>query len=501
MFSGRLTGNVSLLVGVYSSMLFTLFSPRRITRAGALILSLALPAARAQTAPTSRSDTLRLSLGDAVSLAMRQSDEVGIAAAQVDVADALYGTARASTLPQLRFTGSYVHVYESARGQAVGAVFNQPNTYGTNLNLSQTLFQGGRLVSAMRAAGDLREAAKLDEHEQRAQVTIQVQRAYLQALFANRIAELQQENLALASSRLTQIEQFERAGRAARYDVLRARVERSNIEPLAIQASSDRELALLELKRVLNLPVEQPIALVTRVDSTSAAGLLAAITDTNSYADRAAIRSAELNVAAKRLGVAVARADYYPSLSVFFQSGFQAFPPIGQGLPTGRGALIEQACPAGSPAGRLCQNGGWFSDRQLGLNVSVPVFDGMRVKSAVDLAEAQARLAELQLRQQREAVSIDVARARAELRRSSAVFAARRQNSLEADEAFRLATLRFARGLSTQLEVSDAQLALLTAQSTEARATYDLFLASADLARALGRPIPVPPSAMSPASR
>jgi outer membrane protein TolC len=40
--------------------------------------------------------------------------------------------------------------------------------------------------------------------------------------------------------------------------------------------------------------------------------------------------------------------------------------------------------------------------------------------------------------------------------------------------------------------VSDAQLALLTAQSTEARATYDLFLASADLARALGRPIPLP---------
>ena len=492
--------NASFRAGVYPSMRFTLVSPRRRAGACALILSFGLPAARAQSVSPLRGDTLRLSLGEAVSIAMRQSDEVGIAAAQVDVATALYGTARASTLPQLRFTGSYVHVYESARGQAVGSVFNQPNTYGTNLNLSQTLFQGGRLVSAMRAAGELREAARLDEHEERAQITIQVQRAYLQALFADRIAELQQQNLALASSRLTQLEQFERAGRSARYDVLRARVERANIEPLTIQASSDRELALLELKRVLNVPVEQPVALVTRIDSTSAAALVAALADTTGYADRAAIRSAELNVAAKRLGVAVARADYYPALSVFFQSGFQAFPPIGSGLPRSRGLLSEQACPAGAPAGRLCQNGGWFSDRQLGLNVSVPVFDGMRVRSAVDLAEAQMRLAQLQLRQQREAVSIDAARARAELRRSSAVFAARRQNAREADEAFRLATLRFSRGLSTQLEVSDAQLALLTAQSTEARATYDLFLASADLARALGRPIPVPLSA-TPASR
>lgn len=482
-------------------MLFSRCLTRRITRACAIAVLLISPAAHAQSSLTFRSgDTLRLSLGDAVSIAMRQSDEVGISAAQVDIADALYGGARANLLPQLRLNTSYLHVYESARGQAVGTQFNQPNTYTGNLNLSQTLFQGGRLISAMRAADELRKAARFDEREQRSQLTLQVERSYLQVLFTDRMAELQDRNLALASSRLTQVEQFERAGRAARYDVLRSRVERANIEPLAIQAHNDLELALLELKRLLNVPVEQPVALVTKVDSASAAGLLAAIADTNVITDRASVRSAELNLAAKRLGVAVARADFYPTISVFYQSGYQAFPALGQGFPRSTGALTTNACPAGSVAGQVCQNGGWFSDRQVGLNLSMPVFDGFRVKSNLDLAQAQTRLAEIQLRQQREAVSVDVARARAELRRSSAVFAARQQNSQEADEAFRLATLRFTRGLSTQLEVSDAQVALLTAQSTEARATYDLFLASADLARALGRSIPIPSLAASPAT-
>lgn len=495
------SGNVCSAAAVYSSMLFSRYFSRRLARACAFVVLVIHPAARAQSPSGIRSsDTLRLSLGDAVSIAMRQSDELGIAAAQVDVADALYGSARANILPQLRFSSSYLHVYQSARGQAVGSVFNQPNTYTTNVNLSQTLFQGGRLVSATRAADDMRQAARFDEREQRAQLTLTVERAYLQALYNGRIAVLQERNLALASSRLTQVEQFERAGRAARYDVLRSRVERANIEPLAIQARSDLELALVELKRVLNVPVEQPISLVTRIDSASAAALLAAIDDTSGVPDRAVIRSAELNLASKRLGVSVARADFYPAVSAFFQSGYQAFPAIGQGVPGTFGALTEQACPPGSAAGRTCQNGGWFSDRQVGLNVSVPLFDGFRVKANMDLAGAQARLAELQLRQQREQVSVDVARARAELRRSSAVFAARQQNSQEADEAFRLATLRFSRGLSTQLEVSDAQLALLTAQSTEARATYDLFLAAADLARALGRPIPIPSTAVAPAT-
>ena len=470
-----------------------------LSAASLVVLPASRPLRAQSPTPAAAADTLRLSVEEAVTLAQRQSDEVGVAAAQAEVADARFGAARANALPQLRLNSTYTHVYESARGQAVGSVFNQPNTYTVNANLSQTFFQGGKLLNAARSANEVREAARFDEREQRTLVTLEVQRAYLQALYAARIAALQDTNLALATSRLAQVEQFERAGQAARYDVLRARVERANIEPVAIQAHSDEELALLDLKRVLNVPIGQPVVLTSRIDADAAASVLAQVADTATVIDRASVRAAERTVAARKLDIAVARADYFPTVSAFIQSGYSAFPLTGQGFPTSRGTLAEDFCPSGSAPGRLCQNGGFFSDQQAGINVSLPLFDGFRVKSNIDLAQAQARLAELQLRQQREAVALDVARARAELRRSQAVFAARRQNSAEAAEAFRLASLRFSRGLSTQLEVSDAQLALLTAESTEARATYDLFLASADLARALGQPIPLPPTVAAPA--
>lgn len=469
-----------------------------LSAASLVVLPASRPLRAQSPTPAAAADTLRLSVEEAVTLAQRQSDEVGVAAAQAEVADARFGAARANALPQLRLNSTYTHVYESARGQAVGSVFNQPNTYTVNANLSQTFFQGGKLLNAARSANEVREAARFDEREQRTLVTLEVQRAYLQALYAARIAALQDTNLALATSRLAQVEQFERAGQAARYDVLRARVERANIEPVAIQAHSDEELALLDLKRVLNVPIGQPVVLTSRIDADAAASVLAQVADTATVIDRASVRAAERTVAARKLDIAVARADYFPTVSAFIQSGYSAFPLTGQGFPTSRGTLAEDFCPSGSAPGRLCQNGGFFSDQQAGINVSLPLFDGFRVKSNIDLAQAQARLAELQLRQQREAVALDVARARAELRRSQAVFAARRQNSAEAAEAFRLASLRFSRGLSTQLEVSDAQLALLTAESTEARATYDLFLASADLARALGQPIPLPPTVAAP---
>ena len=475
------------------------FVSRNVSRLAALVLALAAGGTvgtRAASAQTT-ADTLRLSVEDAVTRALRSSDEAQLALARVEVADAQVTVARASGLPQLRLNTTYTRALKNARATAVGQVFNQPNTYNVNLNLSQTVFQGGRIAAASRAASAVREASRLDAQEVRAVVTVDVQRAYLNALVAERVAVIQDENLTLASARVTQVQQLQAAGRVARYDLLRARVERANLEPLAIQARSDQELALLELKRVLNIPAEQPLVLTSTLDANAATALLTSLDDTTATPQRASIRAAELEVRAREQGVRIARADLLPSVTFSFLNGYQAFPPPGMGFPTQFGQSAPTFCPEPN-ATRSCQNGGWFEDRSLALTLSWPVFDGFRTKANIDLAQAQQRLAELELQQTREAVTIEVARARAELRRVRALFEAQQQNAAEAREAFDLATLRFARGLSTQLEVSDAQFALLTAQTNQARTTHDLYLAGAELARSLGRPIPLPPTTTRP---
>jgi outer membrane protein TolC len=462
--------------------------------AALLLGALMVPAAEAQ-----RVDTLRLSMEDAVGRASRAADEARIAAMQVEVADAQLEVARAGALPQLRLSGGYTRVFESARGSAVGRFFSQPNTYTVNANLSQPLFQGGRAWAATRAAGRVRGAARWSAAEIEAQLSLDVQRAYLAALYAGRIVDIQAGNLTLAADRVAQVERFEGAGRAARYDVLRARVERANIEPLVVQARSDQELAILELKRLLNLPPELPLVLTTVLDPAAVQPLLAGFaSDTgDDGGERASVRAAELLARARRDAIAIARADLMPTISVFANAGFQAFPL--HGFPTERGRVVSGPCAADPAQTCTIPTGDWFADQSAGISVSWPIFDGLRTKGNIDLARAQLRLAELELGREREAVAIEVARARGELQRARSLFEARRQTAAEAGEAFSLASLRFTRGLSTQLDVSDAQLALLTAQTNEARAVFDLYLAGAELARALGRPIPLPSTAPPPA--
>ncbi len=470
--------------GVYTLMISrSLFS-----RLGALVCAtcLALPAARAQ-----RADTVRIGIADAVDYVLRSSDENKLALLAVDNANAAVTTARATGLPQLRLNSSYSQVLTNARAEIVGAVFGQAYTYTNTFALSQTLFQGGKIVAATRAADKTRQATSFDAGETRARIALDIQRSYLNALYLARIAELQDLNLKLSSDRLAQVEQLFAAGRSARFDVLRARVDRANIEPLAIQARSDRDVALLDVKRLLDIDIERPLVLTSALDTAMVRSVVAGVAADKLADDiRGSVRSAEFSLEARQQAVRVARADYFPVVSATFNWGYLALPTV-NGFPDRLGATSAAFCPTGSTA-KVCQNNGFFPDRSFSVSLTWAAFDGLRTKGNVDLARASAKIAETVLHQARETAALDLARARAEFARAQLAYNARTVNASEAQEAFELATLRFSRGLSTQVEVSDAQLALLTAKSTEARSTYDLYLAAADLARLRGRPVPLP---------
>jgi outer membrane protein TolC len=157
------------------------------------LLVLAVLAAR--TAHAQQKDTLRLTIQAAVQQALTTSDEIRISRAQIELTDAQVTAARAAGLPQARLTTTYSHAFENARANAVGSVFNQPDVYNTSLNLSQSVYQGGRIGAARRVAENARAAARFDEQEVRGRVSLDAQRAYLQALYTREVAALQETNL------------------------------------------------------------------------------------------------------------------------------------------------------------------------------------------------------------------------------------------------------------------------------------------------------------------
>ena len=454
-------------------------------------------------ASAQRADTVRLSVSDALTRVLRESDEIKIGQAQYEVTGAQVTQARAAGLPALNLRGSYTQQTRNARATIVsGSIFGQNYTYTTTLALTQPIFQGGRIFAGMRAAGDVRDASRHTLLETRARLTMDAHTAYLGAILARELVVIQEENAKLADARLAQVQQLENAGRASRYDLLKARVDRANLEPALLQARSNRELADIELKQLLNYPGDAVLLLTNELDTAALRAAVSAIV--NSVAtgpvSRSSVRAAEATVDARREGVRIARADFMPTFSVFLNNGYTAL-PSSSGFPTVWGHTSSANCPVGSDPNRVCQNNGWYPDRSFGVQMQWPLFDGLRTKGSIDLAGAQERVARAQLEQARELVTVEVARAKAEFARADAMYNAQQQNTAEADEAYRIAALRFERGLGTQLEVNDAQFALLTARVNAARATIDYYLAAAELARSHGREIPPPPTRETSAPR
>jgi outer membrane protein len=453
-------------------------------------------AASAQRAPISRAerlatDTVRLTFDGAIQRALRDGEEIRSATATEHVAEAQIGVARATGMPQLRLNSGYNQVVNNARAEIVGAVFNQAFTYTANAQLQQPLFLGGRVVAGARAANAARGAARATTSEVRAQVVVDVERAYLNALFTKRLIDIQQRNVQLADDRVAQARQLEAAGRASRYDVLRLKVERANLEPALVQSVNDHALAVLNLRRLVNVDAAQPVELTSELDTLAVQRVIALADTATPGALRAAVRAAELTRTAREAAVRVARADLFPSITATYTNGFLAL-PAGNGVPTLRGTASNTFCPPGSAATRVCQNNGWFPDRNFGFLVSWPIFDGLRTKANLENAHALVDQSNVQLALAREQVTLEAAAARAEFGRSRTLYEARRETVAEAREAFELATLRNTRGIGTVLDVSDAQLNLVRAEVNAARAIYDVFLAAAELARATGRPIPLP---------
>jgi outer membrane protein len=458
---------------------------QRIAVAGTLVVSVIQPLA------AQRPDTLRVSVADAVQHAIRQSDEATLSRLALQSSDAQFRAALAPAIPQLRFQGNNTQSLKNARGDIVGAAFQQAYTFQGTFIATQTLFQGGRIFAGSRVATHLRDAAEFDAGEVRARLAVDIQRTYLNATYFARLAELQQQNFDLANERLAQVDQLLAAGRASRFDQLRARVLRSNIEPLLLQARNDRDNALLDVKRLLDVDMARPIALTTRLDTSVVRTIVeAAAADNAPDPMRGTVRAAELTLRAREDAIRVSRGSFLPTVNMNFNYGYLAL-PTRNGVPTSLGERDGKYCTPPSETAK-CQNNGFFPDRSFGFTVNWNLWDGMLTKSNVEIASVSRLVAETNLHQQREAAALDNARARAEFDRARAAWNSRGQNSAEAEESFQLATLRFSKGLSTQLEVTDAQFAMLTAKSNELRALLDLYLATAELARVRGRSIPLP---------
>jgi outer membrane protein TolC len=466
----------------------------------ALTLAVTLPLA-AQQATT---DSTPLSLQDAIARALSNSEEVRLARSQVDLATTQVRSARADAFPQLSANLGYTRTFASAfsgggftlpdslkfepdstlplaervkyleekvPAAALGSLsslfgnlpFGQENTYTASFSGSAPIYGGGRLGAANRIARDFLSATEFQLQEQTADIALQVRSAYYRARLAQELVAISEAAVAQAQRFLASEKLRQESGVASELDVLRAEVSLANLQPPLVNAVNSAAVSTLELKRLVDLPLKQPVKLTTSLDVPATVAGADSAMDVDALSRRASIAAEERQVRIREEQVRIARSRYLPSVNLVVNYGKQLFPST-----------------------LFAFNQDWRTDFTAGIAVSVPIFNGNR--TAAEVAQAQVTLNQerLRLSQLRENVQVEYERARGERERARAAITARQRTVDQAQRVYDLTVLRYDQGLASQLEVAESRLSLLQARTNLAQAVSDFQIADATLSRAIG---------------
>ncbi len=338
--------------------------------------------------------------------------------------------------------------------------FGQRNVYNLGLSVSQNIFAGGRITALNRASAAGRRSADIAHTSAEAQLVLDVARAYYDAALSDRLVRIAEATLDQTETTFRQTQLAVQVGSQPEFDLLRAQVARDNQRPAVIQRRADRDLAYLRLKQLVDLPLDESVVLTTGLGDEAPppparlAGVDRGAASDTAVDARAAVRQAEEYVAAQQALLDASRAQRLPALTISSQYGRVAYP---------RGGMP-----------------GWDEFRTnwtVTVGLQVPLFTGGRLQGERLVAQANLLEARARFQQTREFAALDARDALARLEAAEASWAASSGTEQQATRAYSIAELRYREGLSTQVELTDAQILLQQAQANRAVAARDLEIA------------------------
>jgi outer membrane protein len=448
---------------------------RRVAVVAALALLLAAPAgaqetAQAPAAPTA-GEAVPLSLEGAVARAVERNEEVLIALAEEARTEGLIREISAGAWPSLTAAGNYtrnierpVFFFNSPEGLQRIEV-GSDNEIDLSASLRQTLYDPV-LGPAVRAARLAREAAAAGTERVRTLVALEARLRYFDALFARDLVRVREQAVAQAEARLDQVRAFRDAGTAAEFDFLTAEVEAANLRPPLIEARNERELAVNRLKRVVGLPLAQPVELTDGFPAPAAPGPLpepelgAAVAA--ALEGRSDLVTQRLAVELEEQRITAERRSVFPTLDLTAD-------------------YLRRASTDDFPG-----EDDFVDSFAAGVAFEVDVFDGGERAGRVAQAEASLERERQRLSQLSEGLRLEVEQAYRTVRAAREWVIASRDTVARAEKALEIAQLRFRNGLSTQLELDDAELAVTEARTNLARSLHAHATALAELQAATG---------------
>lgn len=416
-------------------------------------------------APQAADDTLTpmlLSLNDVVEMALDTNLDIRLADLAFQEATAAIGEAKAADRVLLDFAASYSRLGPVSSIEMPGTTPPVTITTGTDRNwmygvdLYKSIYSSGRNRALVTLAMLNVDATELAAAVTRRQILLAATTMFYGVTRAASFVDVAADTVANAREHWQLAAARYEAGAVPRFDVMRAEVEVANAEQQLIIAETAVETAKSVLKTLLHIDVTRPIEL-------TAEPLPATITVEPQISIETAYRNRqELEVGRKQIQLALTN---------------KRLARAGRGLNLDLVGGYDRQSSGGLGGGDYAWN--------LTLSATKSITDGGASRSKEAQALQQAEQARTLLTKLYDDIAQEVWQAYLDLQQADSRLTSTAKTVELAEEALRIAEVRYEAGIATPVEITDARLALTGARTNHVDAIYGYRLAQAQLASAV----------------
>lgn len=403
-----------------------------------------------------------IDLKGAVTTAIQNNRDITIAELKRREAEADVSAAAAKKNPSVNYSWQR-NQYPTQRG--VVGMQSSNHGYSQGINVSWPIWTFGKVEGAIDAARYQKNIADLNVYKTEADTKLAAVQAYYQYLEAVKLAEVQAKSVTDYASHLNNVQQQFDAGIVAKLDVLSSNVSLANAKQKSIAADNTRDVAEANLNNIMRVPMNTTLKPLDKnfpepeFDLTMEQAILMA----QKY--RWELVEADYGVRAAEASLRSAKAGYLPTVSV------------------GGGYSWKEASVTAVDKDDWAVQGG----------LSWSLWDGGATQASVKKADAAVRAAQETLLQAREKIELEVRQDYLNVLSYKEQIRAAEASVAQAEEAYKIATVRYSSGVGINLDVLDAELALNTARTNYITALYNYNIGLATLEHAMGVPAVIHP--------
>ncbi len=418
-------------------------------------------AAQPPAAPAAQ-PSARLTLAEAEHTAIQNNPNISVARLLALAQAQMVREARSGLMPMLSGDLTAVGAHDGSRITA--GFINNPSIYDRaagGLTVSQLITDFGRTHNLIRSAQSTAQAQLEDERATEQDITLTVDQAYYQVLTAQDVLKVAQETVAERQATVDQVGALTKAKLRSDVDLSFADVQLSQAKLLLLDARDQDQTAMADLNAVLGSEQDRQYALVDQAPANPApppqsAGPLVQ----QAFAARPDLAALNDDFMAATQYSKAERDLWMPTISALATVG---------GTPV-RADQIQSS---------------WYG--AAGANIGIPIFNGLLFNADIRAAKLRAGAAQQQVRNLEDNIARDVRTAVLDAQDAFQRIGVTEEMLSQSNMALDLSQRRYNIGLSSIVELTQAQLAQTQAEIAEVNARYAYQTALAQLRYQLGQ--------------